>query len=138
MSIIDRLKGLLSRKPAVSHELELIFVRLPEPLEPNERGDRYEDPLNAELQLADLGEVSGGGAQLSELRADGSRSIEWCGIDVDTTDVRRALTLLRRELPHLGCHTGTTLDYTLEGVELSDTYNGEGWAVGQPRASSLA
>ena len=77
MSIIDRLKGLLSHKPAVSPEL--IFVRLPEPLEPNERGDRYEDPLNAELQLAGLGEVSGGGTQLSELRADGSRTIEWCG-----------------------------------------------------------
>ena len=85
MSIVDRLRRMLAPRPAVAQEPELIFVRLPEPLPPTERGDRYEDPLDEKLKLAGIGEVSGGGSSLSELGPDGSRTIEWCGIDVDTS-----------------------------------------------------
>jgi hypothetical protein len=136
MGFLDRLKALVAGRPPTPQETALIFVRLPEPLQPIERGDRYEDPLDAELQLAELGCVSGGGSQLSDLQPDGSRLIEWCGVDVDATDVPRALQLLRRELPPLGCLAGTVLEYSLNEVELKDEFDGSGWTIGRLRAEA--
>jgi hypothetical protein len=44
----------------------LVIVRIPEHIEPMDRGDRYEDPLDAKLKESGLGEVTGGGSQLDE------------------------------------------------------------------------
>lgn len=113
----------------------LIYVKLPEPLPPIDRGARYEDPLEAELQLADLGFVSGGGSSLSDELPDGSRKIEYCGIDVDAYDVDAARELLRRHLPDLGCVDGTQLCYRDDAdVPLSDVYRGGEWLLAKPRA----
>jgi hypothetical protein len=130
---LDRLKGLLRPAAAPAGSTELIYIRIPEPLQPLVRGDLFEDPLDAELKLAQLGEVSGGGSQLSDLRPDGTRSIEWCGIDVDVIDVPAALELLRRELPPLGCPPGTELQYILNSAPFLDTFDGTVWDIGQPR-----
>ncbi|MFI4973467.1 MAG: hypothetical protein ACHP84_02885 [Caulobacterales bacterium] len=132
MSFLDRLKTLLRIPKDVSEATELIYVKLPEPLEPFERGDRYGGPLDAELRLAGVGYVSGGGALLSAPNADGSRTIEYCGVDVDALDVPRALELLRRELPELGCLSGTELQYQLGAARLIDRFTGTGWATALP------
>ncbi|MCY3008286.1 MAG: hypothetical protein NTY42_00455 [Planctomycetota bacterium] len=44
----------------------LVIARIPEHIEPMDRGERYEDPLSEELQKAAAGEVTGGGSQLDE------------------------------------------------------------------------
>ena len=114
----------------------LIYVVLPEPLEPLDRGSRYEDPLEAELNIADVGFVSGGGSSLGEERADGTREIEHCGIDVDAFDVDAARELLRSHLPALGCLAGTQLQYRDEtDVALQDEFDGAEWQLGQPRTA---
>ena len=60
---------------------------LPESLMPLERGDKYEDPIEATLNDLGLGEVTGGGSQLGDQQLDGTRPIEFCGIDVELTDL---------------------------------------------------
>ncbi len=113
----------------------LIYILLPEPLQPLDRAARYEDPLEAELGLAGFGYVSGGGSLLSEEKPDGSRDIIFCGVDVDAYDVDAARELLRRHLPELGCPVGTQLQFGDETDEpLQDEYDGVEWRLGQPRA----
>jgi len=133
MDIVQKLKGLLVRKPPKPADTELIYVYLPGSVEPIDRGALFEDPLNEELQLKGLGEVSGGGTQLGEEKADGSCDIEFCGIDVDTTDVSGARELLREQLVLLGCPPGTQLHYREGGRPLQDAYDGRTWALGGPR-----
>jgi hypothetical protein len=55
-------------------EPELIFVFVPEPLGPIDRGDKYEDPIIDELERLGLGQVTGGAAT----RAKCGRRKTWC------------------------------------------------------------
>ena len=109
-----------------------IYVLLPEPLPPFDRDARYGDPIDAELRLAGLGYVSGGGALLSAPAEDGSREIEYCGIDVEANDVDATRALLRLHLPELGCVAGTLLEYEAD-AELQDEYDGANWHLARPR-----
>jgi hypothetical protein len=139
MTFLSRLKEMFSPAPKAAEEQQtfdperFIYVKLPEDLGPLDRGSKYEDPLEAKLQQHDLGTISGGGSQLGEERPDGSRPIEFCGLDVDVTDRESALTLLRAELPPLGAPRGTQLQYTKSGVRLQDDYDGSNWVLGRPR-----
>lgn len=91
MSMLDRFRKLLrpneTVRDAASAETELIYVLLPEAIDPDTRFERYEAPLDAELQLTGIGFVSGGGALMSAPKPDGSCDILYCGVDVDTTNV---------------------------------------------------
>jgi hypothetical protein len=112
----------------------LIYILLPEPLQPLDRAARYEDALEAELGIAGLGYISGGGSLLSQEKPDGFRDIEFCGIDVDAYDVAAARELLRLHLPELGCVAGTQLHYDdEEGARLLDEYDGVEWRLGLQR-----
>jgi hypothetical protein len=136
MSFIEKLKALLigaRHEQSEAKHTELIYIMLPEPLQPTDRGTKYEDPLDAELRLAKLGYVSGGGSSLSEEVPDGTREIEWCGIDVDTTDVDQARALLRQNLPELGCLKGSALQFRKGDIPLQDEFDGVGWQLDLPR-----
>jgi hypothetical protein len=113
---------------------DLIYIYLPGSIGPLDRGDRFEDPINEELQRLGLGEVSGGGSQLGDERADGSRPIEFCGIDVDTDNVDEARETLRMLLPKLGCPAGTQLHYRAAGSPLQDEYDGSEWLLAKKRS----
>jgi hypothetical protein len=117
---------------AFSPEL-FIYVMIPAAIQPIDRGTRFEDPLEAKLQEAHLGTVSGGGSQLSAPDSEGRKHIEFCGLDVDVTDREQARTLLREELPHLGAPVGTELHYTSNGKRLLDRYEANGWILGVER-----
>src|SRR3954464_14638249 len=69
-----------------SNETQFVFVRIPEQIQPLERADKYEDPLDRVLKKERVGEVTGGGSSLSHPDADGKRTIEWVGIDVDLSE----------------------------------------------------
>lgn len=81
------------------------YVRIPEPLKPFERGEKYEEPLTAALATEGLGRVTGGGQQLGE----GNR-IVYCGVDVNLTERVRGLTVLREVLTRLGAPAGTVIE----------------------------
>jgi hypothetical protein len=93
-----------------------VFIRIPEPLEPLERAEKYEDPLEESLTASGFGVLTGGGAMLAAPDADGHREFEWCGIDIDLFDFDAGLDLIRRELTRLGAPKGTILEYTLDGI----------------------
>lgn len=134
MNFVEKLKALLKLKPGVQQTpTELIYVYLPEDLDPLDRGARYEDALDDELKLVGIGYVSGGGSSLGDERDDGTRRIDFCGVDVDVTDVDAGRVLLRDLLPRLGCPPGSALWYREADRPLQDEYDGAGWRLAQPR-----
>lgn len=90
-----------------------VFVKVTESIMPIERGSKYEDPLDAALKKARLGEVTGGGSSLSR-----DRKIEWVGIDVELTEVMKGIPFLRKTLIDLGAPKGSTLEYDFNGNKI--------------------
>jgi hypothetical protein len=92
-----------------------VFVKIAESIQPIARGSKYEDPLDSALKAARLGEVTGGGSQLSK-----EKKIEWVGVDVELTDIAKGIPFLRAKLIELGAPKGSTLEYEFNGktVEL--------------------
>lgn len=114
---------------------KFVYIRVPAEIGPFDRQSLFEDPIDEALAAESLGEVSGGGSCLGVPRADGSRPIEFCGIDVDTRDRDATLVVLRRLLPELGLPRGTALEYTRAGHRLEDRFLGFDWEVGTARES---
>ena len=81
------------------------YVRIPGDISVQERGDRFEDPLQAALGLLDIGRVAGGGSQLGE-----GKTIEFCGVDVFAKDRDAGLRLLKQELLRLKAPAGTVVE----------------------------
>lgn len=90
-----------------------VFVRINESIMPIERGQKYEDPLDAALKEAKLGKVTGGGSSLSK-----ERKIIWVGVDVDLIDLDRGLPFLKQKLFDLGAPKGSTLEYQVHGKKV--------------------
>lgn len=101
-----------------------VFVKVPEPLTPVERGQKYGDPLDEMLKREQLGEVTGGGSQLSEPDAEGRRSVEWVGLDVELLDLERGIPALKQELLRLGAPAGTTLEFKRAGSQIVESISG--------------
>jgi hypothetical protein len=99
---VDMMRGMA--KIAAARGQVFVYVRIPEPLWPQERGKKYEDPLAAALADAGLGKVTGGGQQL-----DGG-SIEYCGVDVILNNRAQGLALLKDVLRRLGAPAGTMIE----------------------------
>ena len=114
---------------------KFIYIKIPDAIQPLDRAEIFEDPIDAALEPLELGHVSGGGSLLGNARPDGTRPIEFCGIDVDTTDRDAALELLRKILPDLGVPPATELHYTTGSTRLQDRFLGADWVVAEPRES---
>jgi hypothetical protein len=98
-----------------------VFVKVPESIMPIDRGEKYEDPLDAALKREKLGEVTGGGSQLGELDSEGKRNVEWVGLDVELTDLERGLPFLKKELRRLGAPAETTMEFTRAGSQVTES-----------------
>jgi len=113
-------KRSFAQVPATSIASTFVFVKIPEEILPLDRGEKYEDPLDASLKKAKLGEVTGGGTQLGKEKPNGKKSIEWVGVDVELSDFEHGLPFLKSELKRLGAPNGTTLDFTRDGKSVSE------------------
>lgn len=139
MSFFSKLKAKFFKEdlptpPEPKLNLELfIYIKIPDPVGPLDRAEKYEDRLEPLLAAESLGTISGGGSSLGHPRPDGIRPIEYCGIDVDVTDLERARKLLRDWLPGFGAPVGTEIQFTLGGMKLQDTLTAGGWLLNQPR-----
>jgi hypothetical protein len=134
------LRKLLGRKSPESADAEsqwdphlFIYIKIPGDIQPLVRGERFEEPLQAVLEEAQLGNISGGGSQLDDPYPDGSPRVEFCGLDVDVTDTDRARALLKHELINLQAPAGTELHYTKCGVMLLDRLIEGSWSEGIAR-----
>jgi len=125
MGFLKAIKGWLGLDPDSTTRADqvtgdnplFVYIKIPGDIGPIDRGERFEDPLQAALDTESLGEITGGGSQISDLGKNGDHSIEFCGIDVDLYDAMKGLALLRRELVRLQAPAGTMLLYELEGQE---------------------
>ena len=97
-----------AQAPAVSGPTEkmyFLYIKIPEEILPLDRGKKYEDPIHDLLARHKLGEVTGGGTMLKE-----GGSIEYVGVDVDTTDPEKAIPLLVSKLKEIGAPPGTVIE----------------------------
>jgi hypothetical protein len=138
MALLDTLKSIFRRgsatEPAGTLDPEcFIYVKLPGNIQPLDRGELFEDRIEPILSEAGLGSISGGGSSLGDSLPDGRRLIEFCGIDIDTSNREAALAALRDLLPKIQAPVGTQLHYTRAGVKLQDEYDGIEWATGRER-----
>jgi len=81
-----------------------VLARFFEHIEPIDRGDRYEDPLNDALESAGIGRVTGGGSQLTE---DGR--IEFADIEIELADLDGALLAVVQALERAGAPRGSEI-----------------------------
>lgn len=111
-----------------------VYVMIPGNIMPLERGDLFEDPIDDLLAERELGSVTGGGSQMGEDDAEGNPTVEYCGIDIDVTELSGALVLLREALVSLKAPEGTEIHYTRAGEKLLDALESGTWKTEQPRA----
>ena len=76
----------------------IVVVRMPE-------ADKYDRAIGAALERANLGKVTGVGADLT----------------VELTDLERGVALIKRELLRLGASRDTTLAFRRKGVDVVDS-----------------
>jgi hypothetical protein len=81
-----------------------LVARLYEHIEPLDRGTRYEDPLDAALRQSGLGEVTGGGSQLTE-----SGEIEFADIEMQVNNLDDALPVIVSSLEAAGAPAAAEL-----------------------------
>jgi len=86
-----------------------VYAKLWEAIQPIARGERYEDRLQAVLEPAALGEVSGGGSSI-----DREHGIDYVGVDMDLASLD-GLDLVRRVLEQAGAPKGSELQFDKDG-----------------------
>ena len=82
----------------------VVIARLYEHIEPIDRGNRYEDPLQVALEEAQAGQISGGGSQLNE-----AGEIDYADIEIELTDLDGALKTVIETLEKAGAPQGSEL-----------------------------
>lgn len=82
-----------------------VYAKLLEKIGPIDRGERYEEPLDAALKKAGLGECDGGGTMQAK---DGE--IEYIGLDLQLNDLERGIPFVIRFLEKRGVAAGSTLE----------------------------
>jgi hypothetical protein len=82
----------------------VVVARLYEHVEPIDRGNRYEDPLQAVLETATLGRVTGGGTQLNE-----AGGVEYADIEIELADLDGAVLAVAGALEEAGAPQGSEL-----------------------------
>lgn len=96
-------------------EGEFVIARLNARVQPIDRGEYYEDPLDDTLIAAGLGKVTGGGTQL----ADDPVGIEFCDIEICIDKVNdEALASIAKRLEELGAPKGSKLIVEADGREI--------------------
>jgi hypothetical protein len=82
----------------------VVTARFYEHIEPIDRGDRYEDPLQAVLEQKNAGQVTGGGSQLGE-----QGGIEFADIEIELANLDAALGVVVEALEKAGAPQGSEL-----------------------------
>ena len=82
----------------------VVIARLYEHIGPIDRGNRYEDPLQAVLDETSAGQVTGGGSQLSELGG-----IDHADIEIELANLDGALRIVTEALERSGAPRGSEL-----------------------------
>jgi hypothetical protein len=82
-----------------------VYAKLLEKIGPIDRGERYEEPLDAALKKEGLGECDGGGTMQAK---DGE--IEYIGLDIKLNNLERGIPFVVRFLEDRGVAAGSMLE----------------------------
>jgi hypothetical protein len=103
----------------------VVIARIPEHIEPMDRGARYEDPVQDALAIRDLGMVTGGGSQMTA-----AAEIGYVDVELALADLEEALDVAQRILEEAGAPVGSQLLYEQNGAEVERPFGmQEGLAV---------
>jgi hypothetical protein len=111
-----------------------VYVKIPEPLGPRERAERYDNELGSALTRTGLGTIAAARSHVGGELPDGTPTVQGCGIEVDVVHLAQGLALLRTELQTLGVPVGTELHYSMDGERLQDEMHPRGWVLRKPRS----
>ncbi|MFX1237897.1 MAG: hypothetical protein ACFFAS_16120 [Promethearchaeota archaeon] len=97
-----------------------MYLTINEHIEPLDRGDCYEDPLDEALVEKKYGETTGGGTMQtgSEFLGKEEKMIEYAGIDVELTDIEHGIPFVIETLEIIGAPRGSKLQYILDDKEI--------------------
>ena len=103
---------------------EYLTARLNARVQPVDRGEYYEDPLDEAIGPAGIGEVTGGGTQL----ADEPAGIEFCDLEIRVANTsNETLSAIIERLEALGAPKGSKLILDSDGREIPfGSYEGIG------------
>jgi hypothetical protein len=119
--------GVIREETAVDRERfpHLVIARIPEHIEPMDRGARYEDPVQDALAIRELGMVTGGGSQLTA-----AAEIGYVDVELALADLDGALDIVQRILEEAGAPIGSQLLFEQNGVDTERPFGlQEGLAV---------
>jgi hypothetical protein len=91
----------------------VVIARMPEHIEPMDRGARYEDPVQDALAIRELGMVTGGGSQLTP-----AAEIGFVDVELALADLDEALDVAKRVLEEAGAPVGSQLLFEQGGVDV--------------------
>ena len=94
----------------MSGETKFAYAKLLDRIDPMERNERYEDPLQEALELRGFGEITGGGTMQQK-----SGEIEYCGIDLSLTELEESVEFVCRFLEERGAAKGSCLELSNDG-----------------------
>jgi hypothetical protein len=89
----------------------VVLARVYQHIEPIDRGDRYEDPLQAVFEQAMIGRVTGGGSQLNELGG-----IAYADIEIELANVDEAVRVVVEALENAGAPDAEAMFARVEPV----------------------
>jgi hypothetical protein len=96
----------LSFSAFAADKITTVAVKINDPVTSSDRATKYEEPLDAALKEAKVGEVTGGGNSLGK-----GGKIEWAGVDIEVTDIEKGIPLIKQKLLELGAPKGSSLEY---------------------------
>lgn len=103
----------------------LVIARIPEHIEPMDRGARYEDPVQDALAIRELGMVTGGGSRLTA-----AAEIGYVDVEMALADLDGAVEVVQRILEEAGAPVGSQLLFEQDGREVERPFGmQEGLAV---------
>ncbi|MCA9080220.1 MAG: hypothetical protein KDA58_06650 [Planctomycetaceae bacterium] len=91
-------------------ESHFVTVTMWEFITPMDRGERYEDPLIEALQEQGLGDVCGGGSQMSD-----EFGIEFVDIEIELNDLKQGLPVVLKTLMQRGAPKGSVVRFEHNG-----------------------
>ncbi len=105
----------------VERKTFFVYAKISDDVLPIERGEKYEDPLNAMLHEKQIGKVTGGGTMMRK-----DKSIEYVGVDIELLNLDFALEAVREKLFELGAPKGSVLEFQRDGQEIAVSIHGDG------------
>ncbi|MDQ4080900.1 MAG: hypothetical protein M3125_09095 [Gemmatimonadota bacterium] len=89
-----------------------VIARIPEHIEPLDRSQRYEDPLNHALVGAELGMLTGGGTHLTP-----ESEIGYVDLEIALANLNVALDVVKQTLESQGAPVGSQLLFRRNGID---------------------